>query len=146
MAGISGSGKSTHAATLAESLNGVIVCPDTIRGELSGGNESDQSFNTMIFTKLLPMRIATAFSASDVVIYDATNVDEKARKTARSWVPANYSIELHYIHPDLERALAQNKNRTRQVPEEVIKSQFKRWINPETSANKDKYSKIVEIL
>lgn len=135
MASISGMGKSTYAEKLAKETNAEIICPDVLREEVTG-DAGDISQDNYIWNKLVPTRIETAIKNHNRnIIFDATQLNPKARKPIIDYVKqfSNDSIfiECHYLEPNLELALKQNKMRTRQVPEWVIENQFKKWIVPD---------------
>lgn len=79
MCGLSGSGKSTIAAQIAnENPNTIIVSSDAIREELTG-NENDQSKNEDVF-KIFHKRIREYLIKEINVIADATNLTMKSRR------------------------------------------------------------------
>lgn len=125
----SGSGKSIYAATF---LNPdiVLICPDSIRGELSG-DENDQSRNHLIFSHIIPIRIHGAWIQRKHVVFDATNVTRKNRKgIIERAKEVGYRVEAHVLRVPIEVCKARNAGRTRQVPVSVIDSQFARWQEP----------------
>lgn len=144
MNGISGGGKSTYAKKLSESTGAKIICPDSIRGELSPiGDESDQSNNAAIFTTLVPQRLNQALVRGESVVFDAMNLKAKDRRRyiqlARK---SGASIECHFIRPNLITSFRQNRLRTRQVDEGIIADQFRRWQEPRIEEG---FDKIVEV-
>lgn len=132
LSGISGSGKSTYAAKLSKEIDAEIVCPDTLRGRITG-NESDMSKDGYIWNQLVPLELRKALVYHTTVIFDSTACSVKSRKsiikTIRD-INKNYQIECHYFKPDLELAKKQNLLRERKVPIEVLESQAKRWQIP----------------
>lgn len=143
LSAISASGKSTYAKKFcAENPEFVRICADDLRLELCG-DESDQSNNHVIFTKIMPERVKRAIADEKSVIIDITSPDRKSRKTVIQWArDNNVEIESHFIRPDLERSIRWNKQRERQVPEWVLEKQLEKWTEPTLSEG---FAKIVEI-
>lgn len=133
LSGIPASGKSTYAANLALNIDAIVICADTIRGELSvpPGNESDQSNSGVIFSQIMPLRIKRAIGDGFSVIVDVTAVDKKTRRKFIELADENdIPIECHYFVPNLKRALKWNQNRTRVVPEFVFEKMVGKWVEP----------------
>lgn len=143
LAGIAGSGKSTYADKLAKKIGAMIVSTDKIRGELCGGDETDQSKNGLLFNVVIPQRITKALNAGESVIYDATNVTVRDRNAIRKLAASNVLVECHYIPPDVKTAKKQNLARARFVPEFVIDKHAEKWVEPSVSENFDKVVRIV---
>ena len=129
MVGVSGSGKSTHAAKLAQTLPADIVEPDAIRLELTG-NASDQSRNGEVF-RLAHTRTEAKLRSGISVVVDATNLD---RKTRAEWlaIARRCGAEAHAIVVDTPVDVAKNRNniRERVVPLGVIDKQSRRLVAP----------------
>lgn len=129
MVGVSGSGKSTHAAKLAQSLPADIVEPDAIRLELTG-NASDQSRNREVF-QLAHSRAEAKLLAGINVVVDATNLD---RKTRAEWVAIarRCGAEARAVVVDTPVDVAKKRNlaRHRVVPLDVIDKQARRLCPP----------------
>jgi predicted kinase len=129
LVGCSGSGKSTYAATLLNP-DTLIICPDSIRGELSG-DENDQSWNGLIFSRIIPIRIHGAWIQRKHVVLDATNYCRKNRKgIIERAKECGYRVEAHVLRVPIEVCKARNAGRSRVVPESVIDNQFTRWQEP----------------
>lgn len=145
LSSIAGMGKSTYANKLASQTGAIIICPDTIRGELSGnGDESDQTHNAAIFNTILPQRIVKAFIGGYSVILDSMNLKIRDRKRWMNIAREHkFSVECHFIRPNLAIALKQNKMRSRNVPEDIIQKQFNNWHEPDSLF--EKFDKIVEV-
>ena len=77
MVGLSGSGKSTIAKTMAKFHNLDLISSDNIRAELSF--YEDQSRNAEVF-EILHKRIRDGLNAGHNVVADATNITLKSRK------------------------------------------------------------------
>ena len=132
MVGISGSGKSTHAAKLARAYPADIVEPDAIRLELTG-DASDQSRNGEVF-RLAHSRTEAKLRSGISVVVDATNLD---RKTRSKWIAIarRCAAEAHAIVVDTPVDVAKNRNniRERVVPLGVIDKQARRLCYPSTT-------------
>ena len=132
MVGVSGSGKSTHAAKLAQSLPADIVEPDAIRKELTG-NASDQSRNREVF-QLAHSRAEAKLLAGINVVVDATNLD---RKTRAEWlaIARRCGAEARAVVVDTPVDVAKKRNlsRSRVVPLDVIDKQASRFCPPTVS-------------
>jgi len=133
--GISGIGKSSYVKHLADKTGAVVICPDNIRAELCG-NESDQSKNGLIFTVIVPKRIAAALNSGNRVIFDATSPDKMSRKALIN-LAVGVRKECHYFEPDVKRAIKQNALRDRKVPEDVIRKQAAKFVTPTHSEGFD---------
>ena len=81
--GISGSGKSTWIKSQTNS-NTIVVSPDDIRRELTG-SVSDQSKNALVF-EIAHKRVADALNAGKNVIFDATNIKSRDRKSLMNYM------------------------------------------------------------
>lgn len=143
----SASGKSTYAAKLLDKFkaNGElasVLCPDALREELTG-NINDQSRNGFIFNQLVPIRINGAWARREHVVFDATSVSKKARKSIIGYARANgYEVEAHVFRVPIEVCKARNAARERRVPDSVIDRQFAQFQEPELSEGIDR---IVEV-
>ena len=141
MVGISGSGKSTHAAKLAKSIPADIVEPDAIRLELTG-DASDQSRNGEVF-RLAHSRTEAKLRAGISVIVDATSLD---RKTRAEWVAIarRCGVDVRAVVVDTPLDVAKNRNNARErvVPLNVIDKQASRLCPPTFSEG---FSQIVVV-
>ena len=112
-----------------------IVSTDKIRGEING-NEAEQSNASEVFNEY-HRRIDEKLKNGELVIADATSIQEFARqnlyKIAEKY---NRPIRIIIMNMGLEQCLRQNKNRNRQVPEDVIRNMFE--------SLKSEYKKIEE--
>lgn len=129
MCGVSGSGKSTFAAKLAAKTGLQIVCPDTIRKELTG-DEGSQAVNDVVF-RMIPKLLCDALQKDNGVIYDATCYNEDNRKVVYSVAGSMLAeITWHVFKVTFEEACARQLLRTRQVPSFVIDKQIRRFSLP----------------
>lgn len=92
--GISGSGKSTWIRANTDS-NTIVVSPDEIRRELTG-NISDQTKNNEVFA-LANKRAADALNAGKNVIFDATNIASRNRKTLLDYMKVHVEGEFDAV-------------------------------------------------
>ena len=133
--GASGSGKSTWINRYAKVWGLKVVCPDTIRGELSGGNEGDQSKNAEVF-RLVAKRLLDILEGGESVCYDATNYNNKNREIVEFVAKKTDSmIEWHVFEVPFETLVKRQDLRDRKVPVDVIKRQFDNMTIPNPNAN-----------
>ncbi len=145
--GIPSSGKSTFAARLA-ALNDrtVIICPDRIRGELYG-DETIQG-NWQEIEAVIIDRIQTAIAAEQTIVYDATNTQRAWRlnfiEKAANAVGKPLSWMGWYLTTPIRVCKAWNRQRQRQVPEEVldVMVEFLKTFPPDTAEG---FIKLVEV-
>lgn len=126
MCGLSASGKSTTAKTLAEKENCIIVSSDDIRGEICEGGVSDQSKNEQVFM-IFHKRIKENLLKGNNVIADATNITVKSRKAIFNTVKNIDCCKIAYvIIKDYGLCLLDNRKSCRKnpVPDEVIYKQM----------------------
>lgn len=129
MCGLPASGKSYYAKQLKQKTGAVIHSSDKIRDELfSDVNEQDN--NQEVFT-VLHRRLKTDLKAGKSVIYDATNISSKRR---RSFLKELKNITCNktcvLMATPYDQCLVNNKNRGRQIPEHVIKRMYMSWNTP----------------
>jgi predicted kinase len=132
LSGLPGSGKSTYAAQLAQEIEAEIVCPDTLRKEVTG-SESDMSRDGYIWGSLVEERIKLiVLIHGKSVIFDATQINQKSRKSITYIAKQlkNIDLECHYFEPDVKVAKFQNLKRDRKVPENIIDNFAMRWETP----------------
>lgn len=135
MVGVPGSGKSFIANQI---LKGTVVSSDAIRAELFG-SEDDQNHNNEVFNEL-HKRVHALLAEGKDVIYDATNLSRKRRKNFIKELPADVEKIAVVAATELDIILAQNANRMRNVPEEVIMRMFKQMTLPRHDEGWDKIS------
>lgn len=110
---------------------------DLIREELYG-DPSIQGDGKEVFGVLFDRyikRLKDDFT--ELIIIDNTSLTYKIRKryykladTICPMFDHTFNYNLVFFTPNLERSLIWNKQRDRQVPEDVIKSQFDRYMGP----------------
>lgn len=129
MVGLPGSGKSTYAKELSNDLDAITCSSDIIRKELCGDINS-QDKNEEVF-KLLHNRIKENLKDGKSVIYDATNINSKRRRT--------FLFELKNIScykkcvimaTPFNECCNRNDSRDRNVPYDVIKRMYMNWNTP----------------
>jgi len=135
MVGISGSGKSTYAKAIELQLKQKgsevgIVSTDEIRGEICGGNQSDQSKNSEVF-KIAHSRIEEILSLGVNVIFDATNLARDDRKIPIKIARENGAkVVAIVLNTPLTVSIERNRTRERVVPTPVIWRQQGRFHSP----------------
>ena len=124
--GVPGSGKSTYVEK-ARKKDTVVICPDRIRKELTGAEE-DQSKNKEVF-ELAYKRLRKALLSDTDVIFDATNLTKRARKSILD-IAKGHNCEAVYFVVPLKTCLERNSKRERHVPEDVIRGMYKKYTYP----------------
>jgi predicted kinase len=121
MVGAPGSGKSSQAQKIAELEDAFIVSGDRIRYELYG--DASIQGNWSEIHDEIESQVANAAELSRPVILDGTHYRAGYRKEAvamlRSYGYDN--IEAVVVNPSLATCLARNFQRSRNVPDYVIK-------------------------
>ncbi|MCM1334191.1 MAG: ATP-binding protein, partial [Eubacterium sp.] len=84
MVGLPGSGKTLLAHDLADKLNAQVFSSDVVRAEVCGESYSSQD-NQRVFP-ILHDRIKGALQKRQNVIYDATNIRARDRKTFLKYI------------------------------------------------------------
>lgn len=138
MVGLQGSGKTTLANEIQSCIEigsgrEVHICSsDRIRGQLFG-DESVQTNNDEVFN-VLHKNIKTLLKGTNVVIYDATNVNKKRRKAFLkevSYIENLYKLCLCMAVSiyDCQEHLILRKNGVH-VPTEVLMRTYRSWQPP----------------
>ena len=117
MIGVAGSGKSTVAAKLAKEYNARIVSTDAIRKELCG-DENCADRNDEVFS-LFNRRVYGGIRHGNIIA-DATHTHVKDWKGYFRIAPEGCEVYAVLLDVDAATAKERQKNRERQVPEEVI--------------------------
>lgn len=129
LCGLVASGKTTYAYNIAYDMNAVVVDSDEYRKHLFG-DECCQNNNQKLF-QVMHKTIKDCLRAGKNVVFSATNLNSKRRKA--------FLNELTKIHCEkkcvimatpFEQCLKNNKNRERQVPEDVMWRMYKSWQTP----------------
>ena len=135
LCGLPGSGKSSYAENYKAVDDAVcnditvIHSSDAIREELFG-DAGSQEDNGRVF-ELMHKRVREDLKAGKTVIYDATNVTRKARKSAIACAhPTNDTIECHIIWADPHECIRRDSLRSRKVGAGVIDKMLRRWQSP----------------
>ena len=138
MVGIPGSGKTTWAMNfLEENPNCVYISSDQIRKTMYG-SEDVLGDARAVFGEA-DRQLREAISQGKNVVYDATNISKRARKEI-----LQYNAKHIAICMDTPRdvCLKFNKLRHRKVPEEVIYSMDRHFVEPTESEG---YSEIIHV-
>ena len=140
MVGVPGSGKSTIIEKLKKKYpNTDVVCPDEYRKAL-GGTYNHFDNDSLIWNNLCPTDIRASLSNGRNVIFDATNVGVKRRKTVLKWVDTlDVDTMAVVVQVSIETALRQNKLREKDkiVPDGVIQQMFANFVYPSKSEGFD---------
>ena len=121
--GPAASGKSTLAKVLAECTNATVLSPDAIRAELYG-DAADQGCWSEI-EPLLHQQLKDAVTAGRPVIVDATHTQRPWRLAILQGFDLPEPVQWigWWLTTPLEQCLAWNRQRDRQVDEDVIRRQ-----------------------
>lgn len=122
MVGLPGSGKSTFTKNHTEC---VIVSTDAIRAELFGFEECQEN-GSLVF-EIAFKRIRKALAQGCDVIFDATNVSRKARKSVFQFNAKHIAV---FVNTDVEECKKRNTQRERKVPKFVIDRMASRLVAP----------------
>jgi predicted kinase len=148
LCGIPGSGKSSYADELMNINNTfsdeemVIHSSDAIRAELFG-DAGSQEDNGRVF-ELMHKRTREDLRAGKTVIYDATNITRKARKSAIACAhPTHDTIECHVVWAEPEECVRRDGLRDRKVGPTVIDKMLRRWQSPWKDEGFDKIEVIL---
>jgi predicted kinase len=130
LVGLPGSGKTTYAKNLIENDASIVwLSSDKIRQELYG-DESIQGDANKVFT-LMQSRARDNLLQGRTVIYDATNVNRKSRKSAIALTKGTgATVEAHIVWCPYEDCINRDLSRDRTVGEEVIHKFLYRWETP----------------
>ena len=139
MIGLPGSGKSTYVKNKYDYSrifykNTTILSSDEIRKQLYG-DENDQTHNEEVFQYIKDTSVKKLEKGQRVII-DATNLTRKARQSITDYVDQKLSfyeygfIKFIVVATPYYQCLENNRKRSRQVPENVIKRMYKQFEFP----------------
>lgn len=117
LVGVPGSGKSTFAKDLVNTKT-KYLSSDAIRGELYG-DENCQNDPSKVFS-LMHQRTLEALREGYDVVYDATNITRKNRKTILEQLPVYVKKECIIVWAPIDVCIERDLNRDRSVGEKVI--------------------------
>lgn len=149
--GIPGSGKSTYSASFGDDVTSIIISSDEIRKEINGTLKKQD--NPGYIFKIARERTIKALNEGKHVIFDATNINKKDRKSFIQNIKNNCSdlyIKATVIATPYEICLKQNNERIeeKRVPEYAMERMKRRFKMPEynegfneiyTHYNKEEY-------
>ena len=127
--GPAGSGKSTLAHSYEDKENYKVVSSDSIR-ELLYGDASIQGNPREVFA-IVHIRILDYLKGGYNVVYDATNLNAKQRKTFLREIPSSVWVEAVVCACSIESCIERQEHRDRKVPEHVIERQFRHFDFPQ---------------
>lgn len=129
--GLPGSGKSTYAKDyLKDHIENTVWCSsDNIRKELYG-DENIQGNADTVFHKL-HNKVAQYLRQDYTVLYDATNINRKSRRSIIAIAKA-IGADIHGVimWASLEECIKRDSERGRTVGQQVIDKFIKRWESP----------------
>lgn len=118
MVGISGIGKTTFA----KKMGCPVISTDRIREKMFG-DERNQAEPSKVFQRAYKTLNWFIRNGLDVV-FDATNTTHRGRRQIIRAVRYPCKKVAVLMSADLDKALRQNQERDRQVPEDVIRRQY----------------------
>ena len=130
MCGLPGSGKTTKAKTLSEEYNATYISSDDLRKEMLG-DENNQDNNESVFIEM-NKRTADELRRGNNVIYDSCNISCK-RRIALIQTMKRYNPEFicALVYKTYEDCLIDNRDRSRVVPDGVIKRMLMNFYFPQ---------------
>ena len=129
MIGLSGAGKTTLAKEIKRKYNYELLSSDALRKELLH-DENDQTQNAFIFEEM-KKRTIKYLKEGKSVIYDATNLTVKSRRTILNSIK-RYDCEriAYVVRTPFRICLENNRERKRCIPTEVIYKQRNKFQIP----------------
>jgi protein phosphatase len=138
----SGAGKSTFAATHFRETE--VVSSDRCRALVSD-DESDQKCSSLafeVFHKIIDARL----SLGRLTVADATNINPSARLKLKELARQNLApVYVIAFDTSLAICLKQNKQRTRYVPPDAIRSQHERFLVAFDAVQFEGYEKVYTV-
>lgn len=129
LVGVPGSGKSTYATERGKDMiNTKYFSSDAIRGEIYG-DENCQNDPGRVFA-IMQERTVEALKSGCDVIYDATNITRKNRKTILDMLPPYVTKECVVVWAPIGVCIERDSKRDRTVGKEVIMKMLKRFEAP----------------
>jgi predicted kinase len=129
LVGIPGSGKTTYAECYMKRYESTKhISSDAIRKELYG-DENCQEDHNKVFTIMRDRTLEALRNGYDV-LYDATNVSRKNRKSILDQLPPYVTKECMIIWASIEDCIKRDAARERTVGEDVIMKIVKRFEAP----------------
>lgn len=146
MSGPAGTGKSTWAKNkqLSSTEEYRIISSDETRFELFNKYWLDPEDERKIIPTMMN-KVRQAYIDNVNIIIDVAVCKNKSRRKWANRINQYYKdIDLVIINTSIETALAQNKQRDRQVPEDTIKQMFS-FIEEPDELTKKLFTNIIEV-
>lgn len=131
MRGIQASGKSTRAIEFVRDNPGYMrVSRDDLRMQLfNKPHDVDEAIISEVETAM----VRTALRRGVSVVIDAMHLQQRY---VNRWQRLGYPVEIWEVHAPLDVLRERNARRDREVPEEVIERNFKKFTNKDGSLRK----------
>lgn len=136
MIGIPGSGKSTWAARLQQQSGCLLISTDRIRANLFGDEAIQGSW--LLIGREVQRQFQQAVKQIEAgqaafAVYDATNTRRRYRRQALAIARSSGFTHITglWLNPPLAICLERNRQRLRQVPEDVVQRMYRQlWSCP----------------
>lgn len=123
--GLPGAGKSFVIASNYNSGDYRLIDPDEIKKEKADYNDKNPSVYHEWSKKVARLRMEEAIFNNENLIIDGTGTNvERMVKTIQNLQAQGYKVEVVYVKVKLATSLQRNRERARNVPENVIYEKF----------------------
>lgn len=145
MCGVPGSGKSTYAHNLYKKHNAVVISGDDIRAELYG--DASVQGNWVEIHEAIEEAVSAASGDSKVVVLDGTHYRASYRKEAVAMLHSyGYTdISLVVVDRPLDLCLERNAQRSRNVPEHVIRSMYSKLQSSLRNIEQEGFTRVIHV-
>ena len=127
LVGVPGSGKTSYAESIIDE-NTVHLSSDAIRKEIYGDENCQEDHNRVFH--IMHERTLYALKNGYNVIYDATNISRKSRRSILDKLPTYVIKNCIIVWVPVEHCIIRDSERDRTVGKEVIMSVLKRFEAP----------------